>query len=710
MTFRSLFLGIVWGVFLAFADTLLSFRYNPIVIPSTVSILISYPIGLFMAKVLPKGPLNPGPFSVKELALIWICGSAAGGQPYGLLNVIGQRWEDFMGDRTITFWNSLPWVLCTQMIGYGAAGIARRFIVYPKSMLWPTTLPYVTLLNSFFKEDAPSKYKMSRLTFFWLAFTFMFFYHWIPAYFAPAVGMISILCLISRNKTLRWLGSAANNEGVGMFTLSLDWSVANGLGSMYTPFWAGMNNFGGYILFTWVFMPVIYQYNIFDPPGGYSKQSIEGYDGADPSEDPFPRINSNKLYSKTGKRVKVNTLELLRSDNFKLNETFYDKVKPIYLSPGFSMAYFSSFLTLGALVSHVALWYGEDIVRQTKEALHSAARGEEDELNIIMKAYPEIPDFFYIAFLLLFTVLSVVNGLFTAFKMTVVASISAVALGTAFIIPIGIIQAISGSQIGLNVLTQLLAGLAQPGDTIGVMCFKTLGYDITIQGLNLSSSQKIGHYLHIAPRAMFIFQLLGTLIGVIVNTGTVFWAEVALAEAFVETPLEWNPINYSTFVNAAGIWGSIGPARFFGTGAVYNSLMWGFLIGFVLPFLPWLINRFFPHPFWHLVNVPLLVFNGNLTGLNQAYIFMGLITNVIFNKIIYEKNRDWWSKYNFLLGFGFDTGAAIASMLSLFLGFYVAAPAPSWLNPNNAYADYYCIGLYWQNETGPLTPPAAPEL
>ncbi|KAI8893981.1 OPT oligopeptide transporter protein-domain-containing protein [Globomyces pollinis-pini] len=698
-TVRMVVIGVVWAVFLGFVDTVLTFRYQPIVIPSTTVILLTYPIGIFLAKVLPKGLLNPGPFSVKELCLVWILASSAGGQPYGLYNVVGQNWKQFMGDQSITYWNSLPWVLSTQMIGYGASGIARRFIVYPKAMLWPTTLPYVTLLNSYFEQDAPSRYHLSRFSFFWISFTFMFIYQWLPSYFAPALSMVSLLCLITNNKTLRWLGSSANNEGVGMFALSFDWTVANGLSAIYTPWWAALNNYGGYILFTWIFMPLMYITNPFNVPGGYESQSIIGFDGADAKVDPFPRINSNGLFSREGRRVKVDTTQLLNGD-YSLNSTFYDLIQPIYLSPGFTMGYFSSFLTLGALISHTSLWYGESIVRQTKDAFNQLNSGEEDELNMIMKSYPEIPDYFYIAFLVGFTILSVCSSVFTAFKMPILATLGAIALGILFIIPIGIVQAISGSQIGLNVLTQMCAGFTMPGNTVAVMCFKTLGYDITIQGLNLSSSQKIGHYLHIPPRAMFISQMIGTLIGVFVNTFAVFWAQTALEDVFIERPLEWFPNGYVTFVNAAGIWGAIGPARFFGTGAVYSTLMWGFLIGFILPFLPWALNKLYPHPNWHLINIPLLVFNGNLTGANQSQIFMGLVLCFVFNKIIYERYREWWTKYTFMLGFGFDTGAAITSMLALFTGFILASPGGGPLNPQGSYADYYCIGLYWQNDTG----------
>ncbi len=109
--------------------------------------------------------------------------------------------------------------------------------------------------------------------------------------------------------------------------------------------------------------------------------------------------------------------------------------------------------------------------------------------------------------------------------------------------------------MGLNVLTEFLIGLLTPGDTIGVMCFKSLGYNMVIQALNLLSDLKQGHYQHISPFYMFLSQMIGTFIGAVLNLGTVFWAEEGLKVQFAVEDGPWNPqANYGTFVSAGGIW------------------------------------------------------------------------------------------------------------------------------------------------------------
>ncbi|KAJ3003444.1 UNVERIFIED_CONTAM: hypothetical protein HDU68_005696 [Siphonaria sp. JEL0065] len=65
-TFRSVFIGVCFCIVLSFANTCLSFRSAPFGIPAVAATIISYPIGLFFAKVLPSGFFNPGPFSMKE--------------------------------------------------------------------------------------------------------------------------------------------------------------------------------------------------------------------------------------------------------------------------------------------------------------------------------------------------------------------------------------------------------------------------------------------------------------------------------------------------------------------------------------------------------------------------------------------------------------------------------------------------------------------
>ena len=66
-----------------------------------------------------------------------------------------------------------------------------------------------------------------------------------------------------------------------------------------------------------------------------------------------------------------------------------------------------------------------------------------------------------------------------------------------YTIPIGIIQAITNQQIGLNVITELIIGYAFPGRPVTTMMFKTWGYITMVQALQFTADFKLGHYMKI---------------------------------------------------------------------------------------------------------------------------------------------------------------------------------------------------------------------
>jgi hypothetical protein len=71
-TFRSIFLGLfllisgtIWAIFLSCCNILFSFRTNSFIVPTGLAQLMSYPMGIFMARIIPKGFFNTGEFTIK---------------------------------------------------------------------------------------------------------------------------------------------------------------------------------------------------------------------------------------------------------------------------------------------------------------------------------------------------------------------------------------------------------------------------------------------------------------------------------------------------------------------------------------------------------------------------------------------------------------------------------------------------------------------
>lgn len=60
---------------------------------------------------------------------------------------------------------------------------------------------------------------------------------------------------------------------------------------------------------------------------------------------------------------------------------------------------------------------------------------------------------------------------------------------------------------GLNVITEYIMGLILPGQPITNVCFKTYGYMSMGQAVAFLSDFKLGHYMKIPPRSMFLVQV-----------------------------------------------------------------------------------------------------------------------------------------------------------------------------------------------------------
>jgi hypothetical protein len=66
------------------------------------------------------------------------------------------------------------------MGGFGLAGLSRRLLVWPASMIWPYNLVITTSLNTLHAGNDPSSQGISRFKFFMIALACVFLYHFFP--------------------------------------------------------------------------------------------------------------------------------------------------------------------------------------------------------------------------------------------------------------------------------------------------------------------------------------------------------------------------------------------------------------------------------------------------------------------------------------------------------------------------------------------------
>lgn len=108
-------------------------------------------------------------------------------------------------------------------------------------------------------------------------------------------------------------------------------------------------------------------------------------------------------------------------------------------------------------------------------------------------------------------------------KFPIYAFVVSLLIAFIYSIPIGMIQAITNQQVGLNVITELIIGYWMPGRPLAMMLFKTFGYITMAQALTFASDMKLGHYMKVPPRPMFWAQVVATVIAGTVQLGVQSW-------------------------------------------------------------------------------------------------------------------------------------------------------------------------------------------
>lgn len=194
-----------FGKFLAFSLPIRTYRVPlPYLPPSLVSsslplIVLRYLRPLTFPHAL-EFSLNPGPWNIKEHVLVFIMANVAVSPPYALNAVVV---SEVFYEIELGYWFAVVLVLATQLTGFGLAGLCRRFLVWPASMVWPHNLVACTLLNTLHAEDEddgigmslisgpdgdaggarPSSKGMSRYKFFMILMIATFFFFFLPGEF-----------------------------------------------------------------------------------------------------------------------------------------------------------------------------------------------------------------------------------------------------------------------------------------------------------------------------------------------------------------------------------------------------------------------------------------------------------------------------------------------------------------------------------------------
>ncbi|KAF9324012.1 hypothetical protein BGZ91_003213 [Linnemannia elongata] len=685
-TFRMWFLALFFTFLVSFVNQFFYLRQNPVSITYTVVSLISLPIGRLFARVLPTtkfrifgslgGPLvslNPGPFNIKEHALIGTAVACCSGTAYAVDIVILQK--KYYGEDQ-GFMAGFMLVLTTQVSGFSLAGVLRKFLVRPPSMIWPANLVTVALFRTLHESSEEGdeddiidmehiqgegeqghemkqgssassrvggirkKLKMSRLRFFSYVSLGSFIWYWFPNYIFPTLTAFSILCWINPQNVI--LSQLTGSNGLGIGTLSFDWATStSALSPLVTPWWAQVNILVGFVIVAWIIAPIAYYSNLWN-----SKN--------------FPILTAG-LFREDGTPYD----KAMVMTNNVLDPVKYEAYGPLRMDSFFALTYGIGFAGLTATLTHVALYHGKEIRDQWKAAI---TMKDHDIHSRMMMKYKEVPQWWYATLFLVSLALSI----FCVEKWHYLPwyyLLVSLAIAFIFALPVGIVQAVTNQQPGLNVITEYVIGYLMPGHPIANVTFKAYGYITNVQALQFTQDLKLGHYMKIPPRIMFWVQVISSVIAGIINLATTDWLLRVQPDICTKAGYPWTCRNTNTFYSASVIWGVIGPGRMFGLGTQYSIIQWGFVIGAFIPLPVWWLCRRYPRVKWlKKIHFPVLLAATSNMPPAQAYFYPnGILLGFIFMWYIRRYHNGWWKRYNYVTSAAMDTGVALSGLLCYFM-------------------------------------------
>lgn len=118
------------------------------------------------------------------------------------------------------------------------------------------------------------------------------------------------------------------------------------------------------------------------------------------------------------------------------------------------------------MITHIILWHRKEIMQALRYPHH------DDVHNRLMQAYPGVPKRWYATLLAVALSAAVMLVASSPLQLPVWGLFLAICISLMFLVPAGIIRAISDTGIGLNVISELICGILIPSKPIANVCFK----------------------------------------------------------------------------------------------------------------------------------------------------------------------------------------------------------------------------------------------
>jgi OPT family small oligopeptide transporter len=673
-TIRAFVIGIGLSAFGGVLAEIYYFKPQTVLVSVMFLAIISYVLGIAMETVIPSRGifryLNPHPFNKKENAFIVIMSSAAANSALGTEVLAVQR----------LFYNITPnpgasifLLFSSQLLGYGIGGLLRNVLLYPSKMLYPGILPLVSMFDALFRDtDGVQK----KLRLFWLAFFAIFIWELFPEWIFPLLTGFSVFCIANQKSPdfTRIFGGSNGNEGLGLLSICFDWQyISGGVNPMAIPLRAQFSNFIGYIFCMVVFAAVYYN-NIWE-----SKS--------------FPFLSQELFYANGSV---YNQLAIL-NDKFEVDPTLLAEQGLPFYAGTWIVYLLTTNLGMGATFAHLLIWNRDDMKKAWDWMTPAGIKniyatfnwkfwqdsGVRDDIvddesldphYRQMLKYRDAPNSWYAVTLIISIVVALVIIYKTDSTLPWWGFLISILLATLSILFFGTLYAITGLQFIIQPFIQMIGGFIHPGKPMANMYFVLFGYNSVNQALLLMRDLKIAQYTKLPPRAAFTAQIIGTLLGSILN--------FTLMNSIIDNQREillsvqgtniWSGQQPQQYNSQAIAWGALSH-QLFAIGKRYQFVAWAYVIGFLVPVPFWIAYKLWPRLRTNYLYTPVICYyiGWLCVGINSS-IFSYFSIAFVSQWLLRTRYPRWFTKYNYVLAAALDGGTQVMVFMLSFAVFGAA--------------------------------------
>ncbi|CAI6332826.1 unnamed protein product [Periconia digitata] len=665
-TIRAWVLGLTFVTLAAGVNMFLSMRSPAINFPDIVVLLLVYPSGILWAKVMPtrkfntfgvSWTFNTGPFNIKEHSVITVMAGISIYYAYSTNTLLALLGKPFY-DQSMSWGFQLLFTISSQIIGIAMAGLFRRFLVYPASMIWGIKFSNAALLYALHDRSPDALFangwKVSRTRYFCYVLVGMFCYYWFPGVIWQGLSVFAFATWIKPEDVVvnQLFGGFT---GLSLLPITFDWTYVTSYlqDPLLAPAHAHFNTLIGLAIFV-----VITTIGVSFTNTWYG--------------DYLP-INTSSTFDNT--QAVYNVTRIL-GPNFTFDVAKYKEYSPLFLAPTLALNYGLSFAALTAALVHVFIYHRKEIWYRFK-----AAQNQEPDIHMkLISKYSHCPDWWYGVLLVGSTALGLATALGYESQLPWWGYFVSLIIAMVFIVPTSMIYGITNIQLSLNVLAPFLGAYMIPGKPVGNMIFKVYSTIILGQAQLFSADLKLAHYMKVPPKIAFIAQLVAAVWASIVQIAVMNWTLGNIPD--VCTILQKDHFtcpNGRAFFSSSIVWGVIGPQRMFGPGSTYSAIHYYWLIGAALPVIFYFLMRAAPKSPLRYLNAPVMLgAMGWLPPASPLSFASWALFGLVFNLWIKRRWPGWWHKYNYLTAAGLDSGLVISTIVVFFAITFKQYPVPDW--------------------------------